>query len=342
MKKHFLILLLSFCLFTCYSQQNWFNIKAFLPRWNGAEISVLSNNRLLFSGKVVNDLFDYSGSTNSPTQALLKIKFRKDIFHVSFFLEQGIIKIRDAGEKNLVAYGTQANDTYVFLNKNFDSITAQQRISSFQQAINYKRKLATDYIRNHPSSIVSLQLLKDYYYLALDADETTYYSLVQMIDENLRQTYYGLEMLKESNQRFSTAPGSPAPNMQLKDTSGKAASLFKNGEYTLIDFWASWCLPCRKENKELIKIFTKHKSSGFSITSVSLDQNKLLWLSAIKQDKMLWNQLSDLKGFDSPAATKYGIKLVPMNYLINGEGFIVAKNLHAEQIDHLLDSISKK
>ena len=81
---------------------------------------------------------------------------------------------------------------------------------------------------------------------------------------------------------------------------------------------------------------------GFSITSVSLDESKLLWLNAVKQDKLLWKQLNDLKGWNSPATTTYGVKAIPMNYLINKDGVIIAKNLHAEQIDILLANILKQ
>jgi thiol-disulfide isomerase/thioredoxin len=343
MKKLFLILISIASLFSCCSQPPTpFTIKGFLPYWNGAEINIWSNNQMIYGGRVVRDIFDYTGTIGSPGHALMKIKSGKKSFFIPVFLEAGTIKIRDAGNNILVAYGTPANDTYVELNKRFDSLTARQKISKFQDAINYKRQLANNFIKENPSSIVSLQLLKDYYYLAADADDTIYYSLTQLLDRNLQKTYYGSEMIREAQQRYSTALGRPAPYLQLQDTMGIATPLYQAGEYTLIDFWASWCIPCRKENTELVKIFQKYKPAGFTITSVSLDANKLVWLSAIRQDKMLWRQVSDLKGWASAAAILFGVKLIPMNYLVDREGVILAKNLHAEQLNTLLEQVLKK
>ena len=343
MKKQFLILVLSFIVQLSFSQESsWFSLKGFLPRWNGAEISVISNNQTIYSGRVIKDIFDYTGNVSSPQQALLKLKSGKTIFYIPVFLEQGTIKIRDAGGRIIVAYGTPSNDTYIRLTNDFDSLTALQKINNFQDALNYKRELVTKFIRSNPASIVSLQLLKDYYYLSAQANDNMYYTLMQTLDKKLHENFYAQEMMKEAAQRFVTAIGNPAPNLQVQDTSGKQAVLFTKGEYTLVDFWASWCLPCRKENSELMKVVNKHKPAGFRITSVSLDNNKLLWLSAIRQDKMVWRQVSDLKGWNSPIATAYGIRVIPMNYLIDREGVIIAKNLHAEQVDKFLDTISER
>jgi thiol-disulfide isomerase/thioredoxin len=343
MKKVSVILVLSFVVQICFSQEaNWVSIKGFLPRWIDAEISVISNNQIIYSGKVVKDIFDYTGNVASPQQALLKLKSGKTILYIPVFLEPGTIKIRDAGGRNIVAYGTASNDTYIRLTKDFDSLTALQKINSFQDAMNYKRELATHFIQNNPASIVSLQLLKDYYYLSTQADDKIYYTLMQTLDEKLYENFYAQEMRKEAAQRFATAIGNRAPNVLVQDTSGQQVALFTKGEYTLVDFWASWCLPCRKENSELIKVLNNHKPAGFRITSVSLDNNKLLWLSAIRHDKMVWTQVSDLKGWNSPIATTYGIRVIPTNYLIDREGVIIAKNLPVEQVDKFLDTISER
>ena len=318
MKKHFLTLLLGFCTVSSLSQQSkWFTLKAFLPRWNGAEVSLFSNNQLLYTNKVEKDMFDYTGNISAPTQGSLKLKSGKNVFYIPVFIEPGTIKIRDAGSKSLAAYGTPANDIYIQLNKSFDSLAAQRKNISFQDAIEYKRNLAANFIYNNPLSIVSAQLLKEYYYLSAEANDSLYYSMVHSLDKALLQSFYVQEMIKEANQRYKNAIGRPAPSLQIKDTTGQEGYLYKTGEYTLIDFWASWCVPCRKENTQLKKIFQKYKDNGFSITSVSLDANRLAWISAVRQDKMTWNQLSDLKGWDSPAAVSYGIKVIPMNYLIN-------------------------
>lgn len=345
MKKHFLSLAIIFCTLCSFTQQNkWFTIKAFLPRWNGAEVSLFSNNQLVYTGMVTKDMFDYTGNIGAPMQGYLKIKSGRNIFYIPVFLEPGTIRVRDAGSKSLFAYGTPANDIYIHLNRRFDSLAALQKNISFQSSIAYKRNLAGNFISNNPTSIISMQLLKEYYYLSPEASDSLYYSLVHSLNKELQETYYGREMIKEANLRYNTAIGRPAPNMQVKDTTGQLRSIYQSGEYTLVDFWASWCVPCRKENNQLKNVFQKYKSNGFNITSVSLDANRLGWITAIRQDKMMWNQLSDLKGFEGTAASVYGIKVIPMNYLVNKEGLIIAKNLYADQLDsmlrHLIDGVN--
>ena len=346
MKKypiHFCLLFLLFNSCVVFAQQNnWTSIKAFLPRWNGAEISLFSDNQLFYKAAVTNDMFSFTGDIGKRSNGSLKVKAGKTSFFVPVFWEQGTIKIRDAGSNVFVAYGTPSNDLYFQLNKSFDSLAAQQKNLGFSEALKFKRDLAATFINNNPASIVSVQLLKDYFYLAAEADDTLYFSLAHSFDTSLIELFYVKEMMKEASKRYATALGRPAPFLQVNDTSGRLSSLYENGCYTLIDFWASWCLPCRKENTALKKLFQKYTAVGFNITSVSLDENKLIWLSAVKQDKLLWKQLNDLKGWDSPATTSYGVTAIPMNYLVNRDGVIIAKNLHAEQLDILLANILRQ
>lgn len=341
--KNSLVLLFLFNTLAASSQKNnWFSIKAFLPHWNGAEINLFQNNQLLYTSKVTKDMFAFTGSIDMASQGSLKISKGKIIFYIPVFLEPGTIKVRDAGGRVLVSYGTVSNDMYVQLNNSFDSLTAQKKDLSFSEALNYKRELATQFISNNPSSIVSVQLLKDYYYLATETNDSLYYALMHALDTLLQKTYYATEMLKEANARYITAIGQKAPLLQLPDTSGLLSSLYKSGQYTLLDFSASWCVPCRKENPALVKIFEKYHHAGFNITGISLDANKRFWLTAIKHDKLIWQQLSDLKGWSSHTAEVYGIKVIPMNYLLNSEGTIIAKNLHAGRLEILLEGLLRK
>jgi thiol-disulfide isomerase/thioredoxin len=341
MKKHLLFFLCILSFLFSSSQQKWFTIKAFLPRWNGAEINLLANNQDIYAGKVEKDMFSYTGNIETATDGVLKIKSGRNIFYVPVLLEPGTIKIRDAGGRQLTSFGTESNDMYLQLNRKFDSL-AQLKQKAFSAALQYKRELAAEYIRDHPSSIVSVQLLKDFFHLAEDADESTYYSLVHSLNSFFLNSSSVAQMLKEANARFVTAIGRTAPALELTDTAGRVTLIYNKGEYTLIDFWASWCVPCRKENPMLKKVFEKYHPSGFSITSISLDSRKSLWKNAIRQDKMVWLQLSDLKGWEGTAPQLYGIKFIPMNFLINKEGLIVAKNVSADQLDKLLNNLLAK
>jgi peroxiredoxin len=125
-----------------------------------------------------------------------------------------------------------------------------------------------------------------------------------------------------------------AADFTQKDTFGKDVKVsdFK-GNYILIDFWASWCAPCRSEIPDFIKVYENYHSKGFQILGVSLDKKKEMWFGAIQKDKIPWKNVSDLKGWTSSAARTYKIVSLPNNILIDPSGKIIAKNLDSEMLN---------
>jgi len=128
----------------------------------------------------------------------------------------------------------------------------------------------------------------------------------------------------------------------MTDTAGKMVSLHDfRGGYVLIDFWASWCAPCRAENPNVLKAFNRFKGKGFNVLGISLDSegNKDRWLNAVHHDQLPWTQLSDLKGWKNEAAGLYGVQAIPQNFLVSPDGKIVAKDLRGEDLEKELESI---
>ena len=136
--------------------------------------------------------------------------------------------------------------------------------------------------------------------------------------------------------------GSPAPDIIMADTAGKPFSLSSmKGKYVLVDFWASWCGPCRGENPNVVANYNKYKNKNFTILGVSLDEDRAAWLKAIKKDKLAWNHISDLKGWNNAAVSKYGFDGIPYNVLLDPQGKIIATDLRDADLGKKLAEVLK-
>lgn len=158
----------------------------------------------------------------------------------------------------------------------------------------------------------------------------------------LKATDMGKELGQRIKAKSITAIGADAPLFTLNDVSGKPVSLAGlKGKLVLVEFWASWCGPCRAENPNLVKQYKLYKEKGFEVISVSLDSDKAKWVDAIAKDGLPWLHVSDLKGWNNEVGRLYGIRAVPSSFLVSKEGKIIANDLRGETLNAKLAEIYK-
>lgn len=286
-------------------------------------------------------------------------------YHALFF-EQGTINVTTADKMaNATVIGTKTNreneqynlsmkpvnDAYTALEAKQKAATEEQQKSPAfikqskldEKAIEEQEKaINKQFITSNPDSYISLNALQSYAY---SADYIDIAPLYEGLSTNIKASTGGKAFAEILPKLKAVALGAVAPEFAEADTAGKMVSLSSfRGKYVLIDFWASWCGPCRHENPNVVKAFNQYKDKNFTVLGVSLDRPnaKQAWLAAIKKDGLNWTQVSDLQFWKSKTADMYGVRAIPQNFLINPDGKIIGKNLRGEDLNEKLAEIFSK
>ena len=211
----------------------------------------------------------------------------------------------------------------------------QVRLEELSELIDTKdeERLARtiDYAYANNKSIVSAYLIMtNNYYLELAELDT----ITSNFDNSIKQTKYVELLLDRIRNLYKVSIGSSFTDFTLNDSTGNpiALSSLIGENYLLIDFWASWCGPCRRENPNIVAVYNDYNSKGFDIIGVSLDTDKNNWIKAIEKDSLTWSHVSDLQGWNSAAGKLYAVNAIPHSVILNENGTIVAKNLRGEEL----------
>jgi len=278
-----------------------------------------SNLDITVDGNSPSGFFEVKGS---PDQELLtKVQALMNNVQSSPFIAQLEAEFAKASQNNDQTRIKEIQAEYIkILDRGYDQVAAM--------------------INDQPPSLGLINLLQQNNLLDRDKYFDVYIKTADKFKKEWPDYKYGKDFVAYVDKMKVTAVGQVAPEIELPNPEGQVIKLSSlRGKYVLIDFWAKWCGPCRRENPNVVMAYNKFKDKGFEVFGVSLDRNKEDWLQAIAEDGLTWTQVSDLKYFESKAATDYNISAIPFSILLDKEGKIIAKNLRGAALDKKLEEV---
>ena len=271
----------------------------------------------------------------------INIKMHKDSVAKAVITGSKSQEIYNTAKNRMTAYDAIWQDFYYNIFRNMtdeEKAKNENKVNTLYDSAQIEKKnFLLDYLAKNNDNAGSAQLILDNE-SALGNDMVASYDL---LSPKAIATSSGDELSKRIVIVRKTVIGQPLIDFTMNDTTGNPIQLseFVKGKYVLVDFWAAWCSPCRQENPNVVANYEKYHDKGFDILGVSFDQKKANWLKAIKDDGLMWTQVSDLKGWQNAAGKLYGIRSIPQNILLSPEGIILEKNLRGEALGEKLSEI---
>lgn len=356
MKKALAFLVIALTVIACQSAKDSFTIKGSIAGVDAGKVylqKIVNGKPVTIDSTAISDgKFSFKGKMDMPDVRFLRLN-QQDYF-AQFFLDNADVTVTAKKDSlhNTKVKGSPTQDVFqIFvdemLKQNKEVMALQQKYQSamstgntaeankaeidYNAMMDNNKVFTKNFVKEHPTSVVSAYITL--YQLASQVDETELDSIVSKFPADLSKSEYVVKLKELIAEQKKTAIGVVAPDFTMNDANGKPVQLSSlRGKVVLLDFWASWCAPCRQENPNVVKMYQEFHPKGFEILGVSLDRTKEDWLKAIKDDNLGWIHVSDLQYWQNAAARLYGVNSIPQSFLLDKDGKIIAKGLRGEKL----------